>query len=226
MSEIETISQRLSKMNLKRRPIKIIGGLLLLLGFAIIFLTYKDYLSAYITYTFSPKVSKNVIVKVEQEVVKEEEVQKEKDPVIIDSNFGIYIPKIGANSVVIPNVNAYAEREYTSALTKGVAHAKGTALPNEKGNTFLFAHSAVNFYEQRKYNVYFYLINKLEKGDEIYLSYKGTVYKYSVREVKIFSPTDVKYLGKYKDRDTVTLMTCWPAGFNFKRVIVVGDKVE
>ncbi len=84
-----------------------------------------------------------------------------------DSDFGIVIPKISANSKVIPNVDPYNNIEYQVALTKGVAHAMGTSLPGYAGNVFLFSHSSVNFYEANRYNSIFYLLDKLEKGDEI-----------------------------------------------------------
>ncbi len=224
----EDLKKKLSSMDSKRRLIKIIGSLLLSLSVIFLLLTYEDYIKANIQYAFSSKGNEDVVVSIKPngtEEVEDIETESEDKTVFIDPFFGLYIPKIGANSNVIPNVSPYIETEYTSALTKGVAHAKGTALPNEGGNTFLFAHSAVNFYEQRKYNVYFYLLTKLEENDDIYVSYDSEVYRYAVKEVKIVEPTDIKYLGRYKDRETITLMTCWPAGFNLKRVIVVADRV-
>lgn len=229
MSKIEKLKTLLSNSDFRRRLAITIGGLLLLSGFLIVFLTYKDYASAYLEYAFSDKGKSEQRVELQrssQEVIEEGKDAKESDVVFVDPTFGLYIPKIGANSRVIPNVNAYKVDEYTSALTKGVAHAKGTALPNGSGNIFMFAHSAVNFYEQRKFNVYFYLLHELEKNDSIFVSYDEKIYEYKVSEVKIVDPTDVKYLGRYENRNTLTLMTCWPAGFNYRRVIVIADRVE
>ena len=88
------------------------------------------------------------------------------------------------------------------------------------------AHSAVNFYERRKYNVYFYLLDELDKGDEIYVSYQGEIYEYSVWDVKRVNPSQVEYLGKYLSQDTLTLMTCWPAGADIKRTIVTAVRAK
>ncbi|HQJ73937.1 MAG TPA: sortase, partial [Candidatus Dojkabacteria bacterium] len=70
------------------------------------------------------------------------------------------------------------------------------------------------------YNVYFYLLGELQKDDLIYVSYKGKIYKYKVVEFKVVKPEEIKYLGKYMEQDTLTLMTCWPVGSNTRRGIV------
>ncbi|HSW47706.1 MAG TPA: sortase [Candidatus Saccharimonadales bacterium] len=144
----------------------------------------------------------------------------------VDDEFGIVIPKIGANSKVIADVNPYNESEYQWALTKGVAHAKGSVYPGEKGNVFLFSHSSVDFYEALRYNSIFYLLNKLKKDDKIYLFYKKVKYQYKIVEIKYADPTNISYLRQKMNRKTVTLMTCWPPGTTFKRLLVIGELVK
>lgn len=205
---------------LKVGYLKYLGILLLLIGFVVILLTYMPVIKAYIGYYFAPKQVEEIKVEISTKEEITTEIKKDTEVVFVDKNFGLYIPKIKANAKVIRDVDPYDKEEYTNALIYGVAHAKGTALPNGEGNVFLFAHSAVNFYERRKYNVYFYLLNELEKDDEIYVSYQGEIYEYSVLEVKIVDPSEVKYLGQYLSQDTLTLMTCWPAGANVKRTVV------
>lgn len=143
-----------------------------------------------------------------------------------DSDFGIVIPKIAANSKVIPSVDPYNSGEYQAALTKGVAHAIRTSFPGEPGNVFLFSHSSVNFYEANRYNSVFYLLYKLERGDEIDLYYAGRKFKYSVTNKKIVNADNVEYLRSLGSVQTVTLMTCWPPGTTFKRLLVIGELLE
>lgn len=140
-----------------------------------------------------------------------------------DKEFSIVIPKIGANSKVIKDVDPNNSREYQVQLTKGVAHAKGTSLPGEPGNSFYFAHSSDNFYNANRYNSVFYLLNKLSGDDLIYLIYNSTIYIYKVTQVKTVAPEDISYLKGTSDKNTVTLMTCWPAGTTLKRLVVVGE---
>lgn len=151
-----------------------------------------------------------------------------QDNVIIaaDPLFSIVIPKIGANSMVIPDVDPYKSSEYQVALTKGVAHAKGTVYPGGEGNSFYFAHSSDNFYNANRYNSVFYLLNKMEIGDAFYLVYKNWVYKYVVTETAIVSPDAIDYLNSNTGKKKATLMTCWPAGTTISRLVVVGELVE
>jgi len=151
----------------------------------------------------------------------------EKDVIIAkDPLFSIIIPKIGANSKVISDVDSQDSKVYQVALTEGVAHAKGTAYPGQTGNSFFFAHSSDNFYNANRYNSIFYLLNKMELGDFFYLVYKNWVYKYIVTETSIVEPEEVRYLENNTDKKMATLMTCWPAGTTISRLVVVGELVE
>lgn len=144
----------------------------------------------------------------------------------VDTQFGIIIPKIGANAKIIANVDPFDSREYQLALSRGIAHAKGSALPNEPGNVFLFAHSSANFYEASKYNSVFYLLNKLKLGDEVDIYFQKQKYIYKITETKIVSPTEVSYLRKLGTRKTLTLMTCWPPGTTLQRLLVIAEIVN
>jgi len=143
-----------------------------------------------------------------------------------DEDFSIIVPKINANSKVIENVDPYNSAEYQVRLTEGVAHAKGTSLPNEPGNTFLFAHSSDNFYNANRYNSVFYLLNKLENGDIFYIVKDRTLYEYSVTEKSIVSPDHIEYLTGTSSEQTATLMTCWPPGTTSQRLVLVGNLVS
>jgi len=145
-------------------------------------------------------------------------------PIPIDSQFSIIIPKINANAKVVRNVNPYEPKEYQKALTQGVAHASGTATPDQNGNIFIFAHSATNWYQANQYNAVFYLLNKLETGDSIIIYFNNIPYNYSVDEIKFVKPTEVDYLSNQLNTNQLTLMTCWPPGTTLKRLIVVATK--
>ena len=147
----------------------------------------------------------------------------------VDKTFGIVIPKLGANAKVIKDVDPYNDRLYQQALTKGVAHAKGSSLPDREGNVFLFSHSSVNFYEAMRYNSIFYLLNKLENGDAIDIYYNDTKYEYKVTKKAFVASNAVEYLRptiQGHGAHTLTLMTCWPPGTSFKRLIIVGERIK
>lgn len=142
---------------------------------------------------------------------------KEIIPVSLD--FGIVIPKIVANAEIFPNVNPFSEKEFLPVLRKGVAHAKGTSFPGLGKNIYLFAHSTDAFYNTGRYNAVFYLIGKLEKGDEIDIFYKNKLYQYFVFEKKVVLPAEVKYL-EPGEEEILTLQTCYPPGTTLKRLVV------
>lgn len=144
----------------------------------------------------------------------------------VSEEFGIVIPKIGANARVIPDVDWEDGAVYQRALTEGVAHARGTAKPGERGNVFLFSHSGVDFLEANRYNALFYLIDKLNPGDDIVVFFEGQKFEYRVVEKKKVAPEELEYLKGSEDQKTLTLMTCWPAGTTLQRLLVIAQQVE
>lgn len=184
----------------------IFGYILVLISVVILLVTYFPLAKTEINYRID-NISNNKI----------EEIKP------LDTNFGIVIPKLRINSKVIKDVNPYDSKVYQLALTKGVAHAKGSALPGEKGNVFIFSHSSENFYEATRYNSIFYLLSKLEMGDTVTLYYENNKFDYHVSEKKIVGPEEISYLSGKSEKPTLTLMTCYPPGTNLKRLIIVAN---
>lgn len=152
--------------------------------------------------------------------IKQVEVLVPEDP-----NFSIVIPKIGANARIIPQVDPSNDKIYLDALKKGVAQAAGTAFPGEGGHIFLFAHSTDYFWNVSTYNAVFYLLSKLENGDEINLFYLGQRYVYRVIGSEVVDPTQVQYLTRKTNREFLTLQTCWPPGTTLQRLLVFAVRV-
>lgn len=143
----------------------------------------------------------------------------------IDTQFGIVIPKIAANSKVIANVDTGDSQSYLEALKGGVAHAAGSAFPGEGGHVYLFAHSTDNIWNVGTYNAVFYLLYKLEVGDEVDIFYQGQRFTYKVTGKEIIDPEQVDYLTRKTDREFITLQTCWPPGTTLKRQLVFAERV-
>jgi len=154
-------------------------------------------------------------------------LKKENVGVLIptDPNFSIVIPKIAANAPVVPNINAGDRDEYLKALQTGVAHAEGTAFPGEGGHIYMFAHSTDYVWNVGTYNAVFYLLYKLEIGDEINLFYKGQRFVYKVSGKEIIDPDQVDYITRKTDKEFLTLQTCWPPGTTLKRQMIFAERV-
>ncbi len=147
-----------------------------------------------------------------------------------DVDFGIVIEKIDVNAPVVKNVDSSNYTEYINALRTGVAHAQDTAFPGsvnaKNNNVFLFAHSAINPVQARRYNSVFYLLRKLEKGDRVIAFYKGKRYDYIVFDKKVVEADDIRYLTDQSKEPILTLQTCDPPGSSLRRLIVTARLVE
>jgi LPXTG-site transpeptidase (sortase) family protein len=200
------------------------GIILIIMSVLLIAFIFFPVIREELRYTFSAK-SNSAEVEIKEKANRAENDQKEKVIVPADEDFGIVIPKIEANAKVIADVDSQDSAIYQRELTKGVAQGKDTAFPGEGGNIFIFAHSSADFYQANRYNAVFYLLSKMEKGDDIYLFYKKQKYHYQVTENKTVGAEEVNYLDK-NSGDQLTLMTCWPPGTTMKRLIVIASPVQ
>ena len=110
-------------------------------------------------------------------------------------------------------------------LSESLAHLPGSALPGEKGNVFISGHSALSAFFSLKTAVFATLPN-LKKGDEIDINAGGVNYRYEVIETKIVDPTNTSVINPPdKTGRFISLMTCFPPGLNFKRMVVIGKMI-
>ena len=177
-----------------------------------------------VTYTVAEKKPTSTTVAVNQSGF-QAVMSNSKEQLLVpkDTDFGIVIPKIGANSNVIPNIDASNPDDYLPALQKGVAHAKGSVFPGMKGNVYLFAHSTDNFWDVGRYNAIFYLLKDLTPGDDVTVFFENVRHNYTVTQTKIVDPDEVSYLthSHTGGEEQLILQTCWPPGTSWKRIIVV-----
>jgi LPXTG-site transpeptidase (sortase) family protein len=138
---------------------------------------------------------------------------------------GIVIPKVYVDAPVVFNVDPNDSAAYTVALRQGIAHASGTSFPDEGGLGYYFAHSSAPELRSQ-FNAVFYLLGKLEPGDEIFLWHDGERYEYKVRELRTVPPTDVSFLQEQTPTETIVLQTCWPPGTSLNRRLVFADRVQ
>jgi sortase A len=156
-------------------------------------------------------------------VLKSQENVKILEPV--NTDFGVIIPKIGANAPIFANVDANNESEFLPILKKGIAHAKGTVFPGMKGNIYLFAHSTDNFWDVGRYNAIFYLLKDLSPGDDIVVFFQNRRHNYKVVDSKIVDASNTSYLTNSQNsgKEQLILQTCWPPGTAWKRLLVIAE---
>jgi len=137
-----------------------------------------------------------------------------------NTDFALVIEKIGVNAPVVKNVSVTNKDEYFKALDKGVAHAITSSTPDKGGNTYLFAHSSINFWKIGKYANIFNLLRKLENGDKINVFYQNKRYEYSVIGKEVVPGFNTYPLTRQVLEPILTLQTCDPPGTTLNRLIV------
>lgn len=106
-------------------------------------------------------------------------------------------------------------------LKRALIHYGGTALPGTYGKAVIFGHSVLPvFFNPKNYLTIFSTLPKLDKGDEIFVTYDNITYKYIVDNMRVVSPDDVSVLEQRYDWPTLCLVTCVPPGTYFKRLNV------
>lgn len=157
--------------------------------------------------------------------------QTQKD-IVVDKEYDkpmyIDISSIGISNIKIsPNVDSYDETIYNKYLKQGLAHFKGTPLPGDGGNSFIYGHSAVESFfnsHQSLPETIFSRLSNIDIGQEVDIKKDDKVLKYIVRSKKIVSPDDFSILEEQNNKETITMMTCWPLGIGTKRLVVIAER--
>lgn len=135
---------------------------------------------------------------------------------------GIHIDKINVLAPITWNANSDS---VSADLEKGAVHIGGTANPGTPGNTFITGHSSDFWWRPGDYKTVFALLDKLENGDETQIVYNKNLFKYKVYNKQVISTDEVAQFVESDRPETLTLMTCYPVGTNWKRLIVQAERV-
>ena len=134
-------------------------------------------------------------------------------------DFGLIIDKLGLSAPIKINVDGDNKQEYNEALNYGLAQFKGSGLPGDGKNIFIFGHSGRETLKN-PYNKILNKLNDLQKDDLIVVYYKNKKFEYTVAEKKIIEKDDLSVL-ELGEREQLTLMTCWPIGTKDKRLVII-----
>jgi sortase A len=114
------------------------------------------------------------------------------------------------------------ESGYEKALHDGTVHVRGTGFPwQREANVYIAGHRVG--YPGTRSNLVFWDLDKLEKGDEIFLTNAdGTRYTYEVFRKRVISPDAVSIMRTTKGKNIVSLQTCTLPDYSH-RLIVQGE---
>lgn len=139
--------------------------------------------------------------------------------------FALSIPKIGANSSIVPDVDPFDINTYQDALKRGIAHAKNSGKPGDGRRIFLFAHSTNSPLNYSEYNAVFYQLRLLSEGEKIFINYNGDSHIYIVKQKEVVSATDTHWLTEAGSGEQLVLQTCDPPGTSLRRLLVIAEPV-
>lgn len=106
-------------------------------------------------------------------------------------------------------------------LSGSLVHYGGTGLPGEYGVAVVFGHSILPvFYDPKSYQAIFSTIPTLKNGAKIILNYDGIEYQYQVFDRSIVESDDVSVLEQHYDNSYIYLVSCYPPGTYYKRIVV------
>ncbi len=147
-----------------------------------------------------------------------------EDREIIPEGERLIIPKIEVDAPIVW-IESEDEEEIQSYLQNGVGHYPGTSFPGEVGNCVITGHSSNYWWDAGEYNYVFALLDNLVVGDQVIIYYKQKKYIYEVSEIKKVSPENIEVLEPTSE-PSLTLITCWPPGTNWRRLIVRAKQIQ
>jgi LPXTG-site transpeptidase (sortase) family protein len=123
----------------------------------------------------------------------------------IPKYFHISVPRLNIVDAIVETDSVNLSPETS------LGHYKGSALPGQVGNAFIYGHSVLPwFYNPKNYRTIFSTLDNLQNGDEFTVNFNNKNLKYKVETKLILDPEKVNPLAEYKPKylneSTVTLM--------------------
>ncbi|HEY4607953.1 MAG TPA: class E sortase [Ilumatobacteraceae bacterium] len=117
----------------------------------------------------------------------------------------IEIPKIGVSKAMYEGVTL-------TTLDHGPGHWPGTAMPGQIGNAVIAGHRV-------SHDKPFRNIDKLEVGDDVFMTTADGRFDYKVTGTEVVNP-DALWIADQTADYTATLFACHPAGSTRQRIVV------
>jgi sortase A len=148
--------------------------------------------------------------------------------VVVSSDPKLIIPKINVDVPVIYDTQPDTASQL-KAMENGVAYfgiPGANSRPGQVGNTVLSGHSSNDVIDKGDYKFIFARLDRLTKGDTVYVNYEGKRYTYTVTKTEVVKPTEVSKLVYPTTKPILTLITCTPLGTSLNRLLVTTEQVS
>ncbi len=137
--------------------------------------------------------------------------------------FELVIEKINATAPIIWSETS-VEEDMLEDLKNGVALFPKTGVPGQSGNAVISGHSSNYIWIKGKYNYIFRKLNNLVEGDKILIRItqkNSRIFEYNyvvTKKAVVLPDSDEIFLND--GQPALTLVTCWPLGTNWKRLMI------
>lgn len=122
---------------------------------------------------------------------------------------------IGTIKIPATGVSEHVVEGAGNELHYAVGHIRATAMPGQAGNCALAAHRNFSHARAFRHN------DKLQVGDEVYVTVGEETYLYTIYESIIVLPSEVWVLELPEGESHVlTLITCTPLGISSHRIVI------
>jgi len=150
---------------------------------------------------------------------------KEENFVSTEKQDSLEIPKIEIEASLI-FAKSSEIKEITQDLKSGVVVYPGSDSPGQDGSLTIIGHSAPLGWPKIRYDWVFSKLGELEANDEILINFEKRQYRYQVTK-KIFleKGQPVPEQASRDSEQIVYLITCWPPGRDFKRLVIEAKQV-
>ena len=109
-----------------------------------------------------------------------------------------------------------------SVLSVAVGHFEGSSLPVGGEST----HCVISAHRGLPSATLFTYLDRMEIGDEFYITILDRTYIYEVDQIRIVEPDDSSLIQIDRGKDYCTLLTCTPYGINTQRLLVRAHQID
>lgn len=134
-----------------------------------------------------------------------------------DRYFSLTIPSLGIKDLLVTHPSdPFSSNGMLAPLKSGVGHL--FSYPGSNGKILIYGHSSGYPWDVSKFTKIFRTVNKLNRGDKVYVTYNGNLYVYEVSYENAVPAKDTSaYSGTGEE---LILYTCWPPDSISQRYLV------
>ncbi|PIP65105.1 hypothetical protein COU77_00895 [Candidatus Peregrinibacteria bacterium CG10_big_fil_rev_8_21_14_0_10_49_16] len=143
-------------------------------------------------------------------------------PFLSRKDFAITMPTLDIYDLGIAHPeDPLTQQGLLEPLQAGVGHL--FSYPGRGGNILVYGHSSGYPWDVSQFTRIFRKVNRLQKGDAIYVTYNGAVHEYQVTGQETIPTRDISRLQSTHGEELI-LYTCWPPDSTSQRYIVRARK--